>query len=161
LVPTETALIANVAPFALRLGVETTLCLLVAAYFGGVRWWSLLMLAPILASLVAMAVGVGLILGFLYTYTQDVEQIWNVVSRLFFFVTPVFYDIESTFPAAQALIYWANPVTPILIAMRACLTPVGLFPVGAWAHGVLAGLLTLGLGYATYLRFEDWIEENA
>ncbi len=161
LVPTETALVSNMAPFALRLGVEAVLCLLLGACYGGVRWYSFLMLTPLLLSLMALALGVGLLLGVLYTYTQDVEQIWMVAGRLFFFVTPVFYDLDSIPLEARALVYWFNPLTPVLIASRACVTPIEAFPFGVWVHGVLVGMLVLGAGYATYLRFEGWIEENA
>jgi ABC-type polysaccharide/polyol phosphate export permease len=161
LVPTEIGLAANLAPFWVRLGTEVILCLILSLFYGGIGWLSIPMLLPILVSLVSLSLGVGLMLGVLYTYTQDVEQIWMVVARLFFFVTPVFYDITSLSRTAQELVYWCNPLTPVLMAMRMCVIPGQEVVMGTWIHGALVGPLALIVGYGFYLAVEGRVMENA
>lgn len=161
LVPTETGLVANLAPHGVRLGVEILLCVILSGYYRGLEWQTAPLIPLVLLSLVCLSAGAGLALGILYTFTQDVEQIWTVVVRLLFFVTPVFYDLDSLAPRVQSLIYWGNPLTPVLAAMRMCLVPGQPFELAPFLHGVTIGPVVLIAAYVFYLSAESRVMENA
>lgn len=161
LVPAETAVFSNLVPYLVALVVESALCLVLAAGYGGIGGPSVLLLPLLLLSLIGVTAGLGLILGALYTAAQDIEQIWSALARLFFFATPVFYDLGSVSPEIGRMIYWVNPLTPILMAMRSLLGASSEADPGVLLHGLLLGPAVLLVGYAVFLLDEDRILESA
>jgi lipopolysaccharide transport system permease protein len=60
--------------------------------------------------------GIALSLSSLYVYFRDLNQIWEVVSQILFFLSPIFYpmsSIQGTLP-----IYLLNPITEFIIIYR-------------------------------------------
>ncbi len=89
--------------FILASGVEPSL-----------KW---LEMVPVLALLLVYTVGVSLLLSLLYVGIRDIEQIWTVLLRLTFFLTPVFYPIEF---APENLQQWLmlNPLAVVTVEAR-------------------------------------------
>lgn len=158
---TETALFAYLSPPTLKLLVEAALCVGLAAWWGRLTGHGVLLLFPLLVALWALCTGAGLIVGIFCVAVRDVEQIWMVLGRLLFFATPVFYRLDSLPDTTSALIYWLNPLTPVLIGMRAALLTPASLAVGVYGHALLLGGIVLACGYSLYISLEGWLVENA
>jgi ABC-type polysaccharide/polyol phosphate transport system ATPase subunit/ABC-type polysaccharide/polyol phosphate export permease len=78
------------------------------------RW---LEMVPVLLLLLVFTVGLGLLLSCLYVSIRDVQQIWTVVLRMLFFLTPVFYPIELA-PEGLQKILMLNPLAVVTVQAR-------------------------------------------
>jgi lipopolysaccharide transport system permease protein len=61
--------------------------------------------------------GAGLLLSSLYVYFRDLHQIWDVLVRVLFFASPIFYPL-SIIPGYLMPYYRLNPVTEFIIMYR-------------------------------------------
>jgi ABC-type polysaccharide/polyol phosphate export permease len=153
-VPRETVILTQVAFHGYKLLVELVLCTLLAAYYGTLTFGGFLAALPLVLAFLALVTGVGMLGAVLYSFARDVEHIWSLVTHLLMFVTPVFYGLESLSAPARLVIYWLNPLTPFLIALR------GLFigpPAGAgvYLHAIVIGTVVMLAGYAAFLSAES------
>ncbi|MFX1264159.1 MAG: ABC transporter permease [Promethearchaeota archaeon] len=57
--------------------------------------------------------GAGLLLSSLFVYFRDVNQIWEVLTRVLFFASPIFYPL-SIVPANLMPYYLLNPITQFI-----------------------------------------------
>jgi len=57
--------------------------------------------------------GAGLLLSSLYVYFRDLNQIWDVLVRVLFFCSPIFYPLTIV-PAYLMPYYQLNPVTQFI-----------------------------------------------
>jgi len=64
-----------------------------------------------------MVYGVSLILASLYVYYRDLNQIWDVLIQMGFFLSPIVYPI-STVPEKYLPYYMLNPVTVVIQMYR-------------------------------------------
>ncbi len=60
--------------------------------------------------------GIALFLASLYVYFRDLNQIWEVVSSILFFLSPIFYPMSAIKGAMP--IYLLNPITEFIIIYR-------------------------------------------
>ena len=61
--------------------------------------------------------GAGLLLSSLFVYFRDLQQIWQVLTRVLFFASPIFYPITIV-PDSLMPYYQLNPVTQFIIIYR-------------------------------------------
>ena len=87
--------------------------------------------------------GVGLFLSALYVYFRDLNQIWDVLINILFFLSPIIYPL-SIVPESLKTYYLLNPLTAVIIIYR-----------DAMVNGSLPSLSNLaviiGLGAAIFL----------
>jgi ABC-2 type transport system permease protein len=76
-----------------------------------------LLMVPLWLFLVAFTAGACMLLSLIYVLVRDVQQIWLVVVRLLFFVTPVFYPIEVA-PAEFQQVLMINPLAVVIVEGR-------------------------------------------
>ncbi len=82
-------------------------------------WAGLMMLVP----LIGFTGGLGLIAACATVFFRDAEHLLNTILLPWFFLTPIFYTFEA-FPSVEGhpnvvkILYWGNPLTPTLEAMR-------------------------------------------
>lgn len=150
----EVVILSNLAPHVYKLGVELVLCAAVAAYYDMLSW-KLLLLPVIVASYVAFVLGVGLVLALAFVFANDVEHLWVLISRVLYFATPVFYRLDDLSPLAAGLVYWLNPITPFLIALRWPFLASAEPSPAMVLHALVLGPLFLACGYSLFLRFES------
>ena len=75
-------------------------------------------LVPIpLVCLFAFSLGIGMILATLMVFFRDVQFLWNVLSMLWMYMTPVFYP-ESILPSNYLILFKMNPLYHIIRMMR-------------------------------------------
>ena len=128
--------------------------------------WGWLELFPIIALLAAFALGVGLLLSSLYVRYRDVQPIWEVISQMLFYASPVLY-VSTLVPANVQHPYHANPISMLLGEMRAAIVdhtaPHAWDLIGGAARlaiplGFIAVVLVLG--FVVYHRESPRIAEN-
>jgi ABC-2 type transport system permease protein len=73
---------------------------------------------PVLILLLALlSSGVGMLLSVLYVHFRDVEPIWEVITTVLFYASPVLY-VSTLVPACCQHPYAAQPLATILTEMR-------------------------------------------
>lgn len=72
---------------------------------------------PLFINLFILALGTSLILSTIYIVAKDIHQIWTVFVSLLFFLSPIFYKLD-TFKAALPAFNYANPIAGIIINAR-------------------------------------------
>jgi lipopolysaccharide transport system permease protein len=106
-----------------------------------------------------MVYGISLALASLYVYYRDLNQIWEVLLQLGFFVSPVCYSI-SIVPENYIFYYMLNPVTLVMQIYRKTLL-YGVSPTSASLIYILlaAGILLI-MGATIFKRLERRFAEE-
>jgi len=113
--------------------------------------WHVIMLLPIMIVMGLLVMGLGLIFSVLNVYFRDVHFLLAQGTRMLFFVSPILYPIDmftDVSPNYGYLIFYLNPVAPILLLCRWALIPGSPFPPIApllCLGGVMFTLLALGI----------------
>jgi ABC-2 type transport system permease protein len=79
--------------------------------------WSWLELIPLIVLLTMLALGVGMLLSVLFIRYRDVQPIWEVVSQMLFYASPVLY-VATQVPEDYQRAYLVNPIASILTQVR-------------------------------------------
>jgi lipopolysaccharide transport system permease protein len=88
--------------------------LLLSGQFPG---WATLAVLPLLALQVALASGLGLILGVLNVFFRDVGQLFGILLQFWFWLTPIVYP-ASIVPESVRPWIALNPMTPLITAWQ-------------------------------------------
>lgn len=107
--------------------------LLISGNFPGLVYLALL---PVLAILVAFAIGLGISLGVLNVFFRDVGQFFGIVIQFWFWFTPIVYPV-GILPASVRPLMNYNPMANLIGAFQDILVS-GHWP--AW-HGLLPATL--------------------
>ena len=129
-------------------------CLLLAPmmmYYGIVPGWRLLLWLPLVGLLFALALGVSMVLASLNVRYRDVKYTLPFLVQLWMFVTPVIYPL-SIIPDRYRLLAALNPLTGVIDAFRASLTPGRNID---WPLLALASLVTLAILAAAIVYFRQ------
>lgn len=123
--------------FILALPLAFLLAVIVGADFGTVMLW-----LPMIAALQAFVMlPIAFAAAALNSHYRDVQQIIQVITLLFFFLTPIFYS-RSDIPANLSWIVAINPMAYIVDAYRASILGSAWPPL---SH-LLNALVFVGLG---------------
>lgn len=145
-----------VAIFALSAGVQPML------------GWAELPL--IVLALVAFASGVAMLLSALFVHFRDIQPIWDVVSQVLFYASPVIISIQTVQAKLDHTLlhlYMLNPLAVILQQFRHAMithaTPSAATVLGGWsallgALAIVAGVFAIG--FAVFNRAAARIAEN-
>jgi len=87
--------------------------------------------------------GAGLIMSSLFVYFRDLNQIWQVVTQVLFFCSPIIYPL-SIIPDYLMAYYRLNPVTQFIIMYRDVMI-AGKLP------SLFSIVLTIGFSIVAYL----------
>jgi lipopolysaccharide transport system permease protein len=88
--------------------------LLISGNFPGMVYLALL---PVLAILVAFAIGLGISLGVLNVFFRDVGQLFGLVIQFWFWGTPIVYPI-SILPESVRWLMGFNPMASLMVACQ-------------------------------------------
>jgi ABC-2 type transport system permease protein len=81
-------------------------------------WWQVI---PIVGMLIVLATGIAMLLSALYVYARDVQPIWEVLSQVIFYASPIIIPIatvESKISLSLLHIYMLNPLAVIFQQFR-------------------------------------------
>lgn len=159
--PSEVLLLSALAVPVIKFAVEMSVCAVLAACAGVFGLGEFFRLAGGLLLFVGLSGGIGLTLAVLNCLASDVNEIWTVVSPLFFFVTPIFYTLDMLSPMVRSLVYWLNPLTPFILTFQQCVTggPIPYAHGGNLWVGALQSVFFLILGFSWFKRVEKQILE--
>ncbi|MEO6962721.1 MAG: ABC transporter permease [Puia sp.] len=104
----------------------------------------------------AFALGLGLIVSVYTAKYRDLENMMQFLLRLFMFAAPVVYP-ASLIPEKYKLIFWLNPLTPVIESFRSSFfshRPIPFFYLGV---SLISALLVLLLGIILFSRKEKQI----
>lgn len=118
---------------------------------GTIGWWALAF-PIVLVPIILITVGVGWILGSLGVFIRDLQPlVGTIVQRLLFFLTPIFYSID-TIPEAYRGLMHLNPLTGVVQGARNTLMfnqPPDWLPLAIW---FVASLVIFQVGYAVFCK---------
>jgi lipopolysaccharide transport system permease protein len=83
------------------------------AVIGGFPSLSILALIPVLALIVAFALGLGVLLGTVNVFYRDIEQTTSMLLQFWFWLTPIVYPGRTLPGIFSAILEW-NPMWPIV-----------------------------------------------
>lgn len=120
-------------------GIVFGLFLVFLAITGNFPGWSVLAVLPLLAILVAFAIGLGMLVGILNVFFRDVGQFFGLFLNFWFWGTPIVYSPnilpEKLKPYAQL-----NPMTGLMTAFQE------IFVSGMWPNWAqIAPVAALGI----------------
>jgi ABC-type polysaccharide/polyol phosphate export permease len=116
----------------------------------------LFLLPVIVACLAAFTLGLALAVAVLHAFYRDVGPILGAVLLPWFFLSPIFFSVESLTEneGAVFVLEWLNPVAPYIIAMRQVLYWGEVPSVAVLLFVVVAGAVALLGGRALFGRME-------
>jgi lipopolysaccharide transport system permease protein len=106
-----------------------------------------------------MIYGISLALASLYVYYRDLNQIWEVMLQLGFFISPVCYSI-SVVPENYLSYYMLNPVTQVMQIYRKTLLYAENPSSASLVYILLAACIILIIGAAIFKRLERRFAEE-
>jgi lipopolysaccharide transport system permease protein len=133
--------------------LEFTLLLALLLFFHVQLTINILLFPLITCLYFGIVFGVGLAIGALYVFYRDLDQIWEVLLYIGFFLCPIMYPI-SLIPESYLTLYLLNPITTIMQMYRDILlygvTP-GIFEL-LYILGISGLILVVGI--LTFNRLE-------
>jgi ABC-2 type transport system permease protein len=100
-----------------NLGMTLVAAAIFAAISGVYPNYHWIELPFIVLAVVAYVMGIGLILGSLFPRYRDVQPIWDVVSQMLFYASPVLY-VAAVVPDRYRDLYMLNPMAVLLTETR-------------------------------------------
>ena len=158
MVPRETILLSALATHIYKFLIDLVLCLGLSIFYGVFTWKIFLLVGPLVIAFIAFVLGINMIISLLFCFAGDVQHIWLLMTRLFYFITPVFYTLDSLHPVTRNLIYFGNPLTPFVISFQNIF--MGQFAPAVYAHSLLVGLVVFTFGYGAFIIIENMAVEE-
>lgn len=114
-----------------------------------------LVIVPFLI-LFILCLGIGMILAVLEVFFKDVEYLYDVFCMLLFYLTPIFYNINSMkFSPIVSLVIKANPLYSIVNMYRSCVLFGKMFEPQWVLYSLGFALVMLGLGVYLFYKKQD------
>lgn len=119
-------------------------------------WMTFIMIIP----LAVIAGGLALAAASLTVHFRDIEHLLATILLPWFLLTPIFYTFEALpgidgHPNLVRILYWGNPMTPTLEAVRDPLFFGSLPRPQDAVYAIGAALVALALGAAVFSRVDD------
>jgi lipopolysaccharide transport system permease protein len=106
-----------------------------------------------------MIYGISLILAALFVYFRDLNQIWDVLLQIGFFLAPIVYPL-STVPSVYMRYYMLNPITVLIQLYRDALLYHRMPLTTDLAFAFASGIALMLLGSAIFKRLERRFAEE-
>lgn len=107
-----------------------------------------------LLCLAVFSLGVGLFLAALMVFFRDIQFLWNVITQIWQYATPIFYSSEII-PDKFRFILVVNPLYHFIGNLRKCLMD-GISPdVSAYIYCLLFALISLSIGSFVFKKTQD------
>jgi ABC-2 type transport system permease protein len=120
--------------------------------------WSWLELPLLILVLAVLAVGAGMLLSVLYVRFRDIQPIWDIVSQILFYGSPVIYT-AAKYPGGAnpahlhgfVRIAMYNPIAAILTQMHRAFVDANALGVSRYIGGSVRLLIPLGIIAAVFV----------
>ena len=117
--------------------------------------WNVIYIVPILVVLMLLTFGCSTFFMHYGVYVQDLSNITNIILKLLFYITGIFYNVETRIPGAGKIFNRANPMAFLITSMRSCLIYEGHPEDGLLLIWLGAGLLISVLGIRKIYKNEN------
>ncbi|MFT4303129.1 MAG: ABC transporter permease [Candidatus Woesearchaeota archaeon] len=155
--PKQTLITAIILKFFISHLIEYIILFAFLMYFNIPILQALLYL-PILILFIPFIIGLSLIFSSMTVYFIDFQNIWEFLSRILFFITPVFYQL--TIPSNHFYINLLNPLFHFITLAREIVL-YGNLPQSYTIIGCLAfSILTPLIGICSFKRLEKSFAER-
>jgi len=146
-IPAAVFPIAAVGTALVNLGLSLVPLLLITLFFKQPLNWTLLFVPAAMVMAAIFSLGVGLILSSIAVVFSDVVEMWGVIVRALFYLTPVMYPEEivperfiwlvKINPLYHMMLCWREPIyrgalPPLDSVLKALVWSVGTLLVGWW-----------------------------
>jgi len=150
--PLEILAVSSLVSAVMFSGFGIALVLLGTWWFFGSVPWTAVLLPLVLVPMLALSLGLSWFFSSLAVFVRDVGNVVSIfVSQLLFFLTPIFYRVESL-PVEWQWVARVNPMTPVVEGARNVLV-LGKGPDWQALGLTLAlGLLVMQFGYAWFVK---------
>ncbi|MCX6006175.1 MAG: ABC transporter permease [Chloroflexi bacterium] len=103
--------------------------------------------------------GIALVLASLYVFFRDINQIWEVLSQMLFFLCPIFYPLMSITEQVQRY-YLLNPITQYIIIYRDVMVYGQLPSAYSLIIAVAAAVISVAIGILTFNKLQRRFAEE-
>lgn len=148
-----------------NLGMNFIVVIVFALVNGIAPAWSWLELLPIVLGFMLLATGIGMFLSVMYVRYRDVAPIWEVLSQVLFYATPIMYTASSYSGLEHVALL--NPLAVLVTQMGHAFIRDPYFPSAAHAAGGLHLAIALALipavfaaGWLVFTREAPRVAEN-
>lgn len=158
-IPRQVLVLSNVLSSFISSLLEFLVLLILLLAFGVKISANILFFPAVHMIYFVMVYGISLALAALYVYYRDLNQIWEVLLQLGFFVSPVCYSI-SIVPENYLFYYMLNPVTQVMQIYRKTLLYGQSPSLASLADILLAAGIMMIIGAAIFKRLERRFAEE-
>lgn len=146
------ALLARLLDFAISLGL---VFILIVAYGMPIHVMGWLLVPFVTLILMALALGLGFIGAALNVFYRDVQHVFTLVFRIWFYLSPIIYPIDRVeqLPGVVQRVYFLNPLVGVFEAYRDLLL-YGRLPGPSLLTATIVSLTVLLVGYWFFKRVE-------
>ena len=134
-------------------GLSFAVFVAMMAYYGVGLTWGVLLLLPLVALVVVLALGVGLLLSALNVRYRDIRHALPFMIQIWMFASPVIYPLGMV-PARWRWVLALNPMTGVIEGFRAALLGSGEVPWVALAISAAVALMLLICSLLAFRRLE-------
>ncbi|MEN3340921.1 MAG: type transport system permease protein [Actinomycetota bacterium] len=128
-----------------------------------------LLVPVLLVELYVFTLGLSLILATLFVRFRDVGQIWELVTQLLFFASPIMYPLGLLPPWARS-VSMLNPFTQVVQDVRSLFMPNApprsilvapeVLGAGGRIYPIVVSLVVFAAGLLLFRREEPWVAER-
>lgn len=112
------------------------------------------LLTPFLVlELALLGMGVGIIVSSLTTKYRDLTILVGFGVQLWMYASPVVYSINQI-PEQYHMLYFLNPVAPIITIFRYAFLGIGYVPLDAWGCSWITTVVIIGIGMILFSKIE-------
>ncbi len=119
-----------------------------------ITWYALLFFVPMIILLV-FSTGVGLILSVLSVYFRDIEYIWDVVTRLLFYMVPIIYPLQKITTDWIVVVIKINPLYSMIELFRQCVLYGYMMSGKLLLYSTVISIFTLLVGILIFNKASD------
>ncbi len=151
----ENIVISNLLIYLYKFLIELLLCFILSAFYGFFRWEAILLIIPFIIGFAGMILGISLVFSLVFCMTRDIEHLWLIMSRIFYFVTPVFYTLDIVPAFTRKFIVYINPLTPFVVSCRNIFMDIYNMDFSMYFYSLAVGMFFLIVGYLLFVGFES------
>lgn len=157
--PKEILVIASVLSRSIEFAISFVVCIAIAWIVGVKPGPTVFLVLLVIVVQSGFALAVSLLLSFLYLYLKDIEHLYQLLMRLLFFLTPIFYQLDYLGDGVVRQIVLMNPLTHLATFARNAIFG-GPTLWGELLVSVLLTLMLLLVSFRIFKRFEPVLAER-
>jgi len=150
-IPAAVFPISAVGTGLVNLSLSLIPLLLIMVVLGQPPSWALLFVPVAMALAAVFFLGVGLLVSTVAVFFSDVVEMWGVIVRALFYLTPVMYP-EEIFPERLNWIFQINPLYHLILCWREPIYRGALPPMDSVLKALVWSVGTFLLGWWVFAR---------